>query len=579
MNFLTDQEQIIKEVLKQEGYEEEVSLKPNSKPELGEYQYNGIMSLAKKHGQNPLEVAKNIASKLQKINSFENVNVAGPGFLNITFSTSSLLEYLNQKQKEELVQKLPSKKIVIDYGGPNVAKVLHVGHLRSANIGESLKRLAKCLGMEVISDIHLGDYGLQMGMIMLEIQNRYPNLPCFEENFQGKTIPDFKITNEDLIDLYPIASKKAKENEEVMQQARNITYLFQNNHPGYKALWHAIIKVSLKDMKELYQRLCVDFDLWKGESDAEVFIPEMIEYLKQKQLIKESEGAQIIEVSNPEDKVSIPPLLLIKSNQTVSYETTDLATIWEREKSLHPDEIWYVADKRQELHFTQVFRAAKKSQIVKEDTKLEFIGFGTMNGIDGKPFKTREGGVMSLRNLLNIVKTSTEKNMIPSITGEERLKLADIIAVGTIKFADLLSHRNTDYIFDIDKFSDVNGKTGPFILYSTIRMKSLLEKAKEESNQELQFKKLKGKSDKRVLLETLKLQSVLESAFEQKSLHEITNYLYLLDNTYNNFYAENRILTEPDEELKQTWIAMTKYIYQINLLLLDILAIPIPPRM
>lgn len=581
MNFIKKQEKYIEEKLEILGYPAEVvSIVPSSKPELGEFQYNGIMALAKKNHQNPQDLAKKLVSLLKDNNDFESISVAGPGFINLTFCKDALINLGNELLKErQYVEKLEKKKIIIDYGGPNVAKVLHVGHLRSANIGEALKRLAKVLGYEVISDVHLGDYGLQMGMIMLEIQNRYPNLSCFQEGFQEKFVKDLPITNKDLIDLYPIASKKAKEDEKIMEAARHITYLLQQNNPTYRALWNTILNISLKEIKETYQELNVSFDLWYGESDAEKYIPEMLEYLESNNYVEESEGARVIHVANENDKLAIPPLLLIKSNETVSYETTDLATLWQREKDFHPDEIWYVVDKRQELHFTQVFRASKKTKIINDNTNLEFIGFGTMNGSDGHPFKTRAGGVMSLKDLMEMVSVETEKNMIPAISGTERQELSKIIAVGTMKFADLLSHRATDYIFDPEKFSDANGKTGPFIMYSTIRMRSSLEKAKEINIEDYEFKKITGTSDKKVLLQILNLQKVLENALKEKSLHEITNYLYNLNNTYNNFYAENRILTEENKELQHSWLALTKLTYEINKLLLDILAIEIPFRM
>lgn len=579
MDFIKKEEQLIQNILEQMGYEtNKVSLVPSSKPEFGEYQYNGIMALAKRHQQNPQELAVKLNNELKNYPEFEKVTVAGPGFINITFQNEALLKYCEELlNSKELIEKNENpKKIIIDYGGPNVAKILHVGHLRSANIGEALKRLAKQLGYQVFGDVHLGDYGLQMGMVMLEIKTRYPNLSCFQPNFQGDYVLDLPINNEDLIEIYPTASKKAKADESIMEQARQITYQFQQNDPSYKALWNTILKISLEDIKEIYDKLNTSFDYWYGESDAEKFIPEMLEYLEKQNIIKESEGAKIIEVAQEDDKRTIPPLLLIKSNKTVSYETTDLATLWQRKKDFDPDEIWYVVDNRQELHFAQVFRAAKKTKIIEENTKLEFIGFGTMNGADGRPFKTRAGGTMSLRELIEIVKQETEKNMIPSIIGEERKKLAEVIAIGTLKFADLLSHRATDYIFDPEKFSDANGKTGPFILYSTIRMRSLIEKAQEK---ESSFLELAGGSDKRVLLQILNFQKTLENALEEKSLHEITNYLYTLNNTYNNFYGEHKILIEENINLQKTWIALTKLTYKINQLLLNILAIEIPERM
>lgn len=581
MNFLKEQEAFIKKILEDKGYTPKiVTLTPSARPDLGEFQYNGIMALASQNHENPRELAQAVTEELKKSNDYEEVSVAGPGFINITLKQETLLKVgENLLTEKKYVEKKEPKRIIIDYGGPNVAKVLHVGHLRSANIGEALKRLGRTFGYEVIGDIHLGDYGLQMGMIMLEIKTRYPHLSCFQKDFQEEYVKDLPITNEDLIDLYPIASKKAKENEEILEQARQITYLLQQNHPGYKALWRSIMDLSLKDIKDIYKTLHVDFDLWQGESDVEKYIPEMMEYLNKKNIVKDSEGARIIEVSKDTDKLEVPPLLLVKSNKTVSYETTDLATLWEREKDYHPDEVWYVADKRQELHFTQVFRAAWDSFIIPDTTKLEFIGFGTMNGKDGRPFKTRAGGVMSLRELMNIVASETNKNIIPSIVGEERENLSKIIATGTIKFADLLSHRATDYIFDPEKFCDATGKTGPFILYSTVRMRSLLQKAKKEQVDEMHFNEIKGTSDKKVLLHLLNLPKVLENALEEKSLHEITDYLYNLNNLYNNFYSENRILTEENINLRNTWIALTQVIYEINQFLLDILAIEIPERM
>lgn len=581
MNFIKKQEEYIKKVLLENNYDvESVGLIPSSRPDLGEYQFNGMMALAKKNKENPIASANKIADILKTNEEYESVSVAGPGFINITFQNNALLNEANRLlSNDNLVTKEPSKKIIIDYGGPNVAKILHVGHLRSANIGEALKRLARKLGHEVIGDIHLGDYGLQMGLVMLEIQTRYPNLSCFQNDFEGNEVLDLPITNDDLIDIYPIASGKSKNDQEFLEKAREITYLFQNNHKGYKALWRSIMNISLADMKEIYQKLNIEFDLWNGESDAETFIPEMLEYLRKENAIIPSEGAEVIEVKEENDKLEIPPLLIIKTNKTVSYQTTDLATLWDRAHNMNPDEVWYVADKRQELHFTQIFRAAHKTKIVKENTKLEFIGFGTMNGLDGRPFKTRDGGVMSLRNLINEVEKVTDTKIIPSITGEERKKVSETISVGTLKFADLLSHRATDYIFDLEKFSDANGKTGPFILYSTVRMRSLLKKAEEEEKIQYNFVELKDKTDKTVILQVLQLQKVLEKSLQEKSLHEITDFLYNLNNCYNNFYGMNRILTEENENLKQTWIALTKLVYEINLLILDILAIKVPTRM
>jgi len=581
MNLLNEIENRIKKDLEELGYKTDiVTIITSSRKELGEYQFNDIMKVAKMNNINPIELANKLVEKLKSSNFFSDINIAGPGFINFTISEKQKLDFLNKIFTEKnYVTKINNNKIVIDYGGANVAKTLHVGHLRSANIGEALKRLAVYLGSIVISDVHLGDYGLQMGMVLLEIKTRYPNLSCFKENYNGEEIDDLPITNEDLIYLYPIASQKAKENEDLMNEARKITYKLQSGNITYLNLWKKIVSISVEEIKNIYEKLNVSFDLWNGESDSEKYIPEMLKYLEEKNLIIESEGAKIIDVSTPQDKKEMPPLLLIKSNKAVSYETTDLATIWERAKNFNPDEIWYVVDKRQELHFEQVFRAAKKSSIVPSSTNLEFIGFGTMNGKDGKPFKTRDGGVMSLNDLLELVKIETEKNMIDGITGEEREKAVEKISIGTLKFADLISNRSTDYIFDPIKFSDANGKTAPFVMYSTVRIKSLLKKANE---QDIKINKLNGISDNienNIVLNILNLQKILEKSYKEKSLNEITNYIYELNNSFNLLYSTKRILSESDKIKQENWLVLANMISEINEILFDILAIDIPQRM
>lgn len=580
-DYILNCEQIIKNIVKECGYElDKVELLPSSRPDLGQYQYNGIMSLAKKYHQNPIDIANKVVSKMNENDNFININIAGPGFINITFSDNSLINYLNEFNIEELVKNNEQyKKIIIDYGGPNVAKVLHVGHLRSANIGEALKRLCKKSGYEVISDVHLGDYGRQMGMIINEIQERNPNLSYFSEKFDEKEKVDFEITNSDLETIYPIASNKAKSDENYMEKSRKITYELQNEHKGYYALWKKIVDTSVSEIKKLYDKLYVSFDLWNGESDASKYIPEMMEYLKETKLLTESEGALIIDISKEEDTKEIPPLILIKSNGAVSYEATDLATIWERMKNYSPDEIWYVVDNRQELHFEQVFRAAYKAGIVPESVKLKFIGFGTMNGNDGKPFKTRDGGVMSLSNLLSLAKEETYKKLNPGVPDNKKDEISTQIAVSALKYADLLPNRETDYIFDLTKFTDMNGKTGPYLLYSTIRIRSLLNKANDGNIPYISLKEIVNNYDREVILNLLNLKSVINKALKDKSLNEITEYLYKLTNSYNNFYSENRILTEEDTEKRESWLYLSKIVYNVNMYLLNILGIEVPEKM
>lgn len=580
-SFIKYQEERLKQIIVELGYEiERVELVVSSRRDLGEYQFNGVMSLSKVYKKNPRDIALEIVAKLQDIEDFVNVNVAGPGFINISFSSESLIKYMNEliSNYDINIDKINSKKIILDYGGPNVAKTLHVGHLRSANIGEALKRLAKTLGMEVISDVHLGDFGRQMGLIILELSKRYPEWVYFDENYTGEYPIEPPITNDMLETLYPIASSKAKDDLEYLEEARIITTKLQKHEKGIFDLWKKIVEVSVREIKSMYDKLNVSFDLWNGESDSDKYVDDVIKYLEDKDLVKESQGAMVIEVKEESDKNEMPPLLLKKSNGAISYETTDLATIWERMNLYQPDEIWYVVDNRQELHFKQVFRAAYKSGMVPCSVNLEFLGFGTMNGTDGKPFKTRDGGVMSLENLFDEVKSESIKQMKENIMEDEKDKLADDIAVSILKYADLLSVRSTDYIFDIEKFSDMNGKTGVYLLYSTIRINSLLKKADELKIQYSNFNKIASDYDKEVVLKLLQVSKVLTRSLENKSLHEITDYLYNLTNCYNHFYSNNKILIEEDLLLRESWLCLSKLVYITNIKLLDILGINVPEK-
>lgn len=573
-------EQKIKESLAKLGINEEtITINPSNRPELGDYQFNGVMPLAKKYHKNPLEIANELVPLINEYDEIKVASVAGPGFINLTFNDSFLIDFMNESNKNiEINYNQGFKKtIFLDFGGPNVAKVLHVGHLRSANIGEALKRLCQATGCKTICDVHLGDWGRPMGMVILEIKTRYPDLAYFKENYDGEPV-DFNITNEDLLELYPIATTKAKENDKLMEEARKINLELQNKHKGYYALWQKIVEVSVKEVKRLYKDLNTSFDLWEGESDNFEYMDELFDFLYSKNIIVESEGAKVIEVQESTDAKEMPPLILIKSNGAVSYEATDLAAIWERNKKFKLDEIWYLTDKRQELHFTQVFRAAYKSEMIPASTKLVFNGFGTMNGPDGKPFKTRDGGVMPLANLLDMVTNECENRLMENIT-ENREQIARTIAVAAIKYADLLPFRATDYNFDLEKFTDLNGKTGPYLLYSTIRMKSLLNKAKEQNITYNKITTLKTEAERKIIITMLDLKRIIKRCFENYSLNEICEYLYKVTNLYNNFYAENKVLIEENTEVRASWLSLTKIIYDNNLYLLKILGINIPEKM
>ena len=582
MSIIKDLEKDIKKIVKEAGYDvDKLSMEPSNRRDLGEYQLNDAMQLAKAYHENPRVIAEKIVKELSKDKRFENINIAGPGFINFSLQLEYCYEILNKMQKDLFsnIDKRENKKVILDYGGANVAKSLHVGHLRSANIGEALKRLANTMGYEAIGDAHLGDYGRPLGLVINEIKRQYPILPYFDENYNGSYENlDLPITNEDLEKIYPIASQKAKEDEKYLEESRTITAKIQQKEKGYYDLWKKIVEISKEDIKNTYSKLNVNFEIWNGESDEMEYFDELYKICQERNILQQSEGAQIIDISKEDDKSPIPPLLFIKSNNSVSYETTDLATILERIKNYNPDEIWYVVDARQELHFEQVFRASKKIGIIDDKTKLEYIGFGTMNGQDGKPFKTRDGGVMTLKKLIDLVKVETKKKITnESIKEEEKESISNDVAIATIKYADLLPFRNTDYVFEIDKFSDLEGKTGPYLLYSTIRMRSLINKA--NINNLKPVSKLIGEKEKDIILTLLNLPFILDKALDTKSLNEIAEYLFKLTSAYNKFYAENRILTEKDEQLRDSWITLTEIVYRLNCLLLDILGITIPNKM
>ncbi len=582
MSIIKDLNKNMKKIVEKTGYQEEnVILQPSGRRDLGQFQLNDAMNLAKIYKKNPRIIAQDIVKVLEEDGRFTNLNIAGPGFINITLTDEYLGELLTKiyEDKSLNIDKRPKKKVVLDYGGANVAKALHVGHLRSANIGEALKRLAKALGYEVIGDAHLGDYGRPLGLVVLEIKKRYPNLAYFDTSYKGDYSEiKLTITNKDLEEIYPFASNKSKEDEEYLEEARDITYKIQNHERGYYDLWKKVVEISKNDIKQVYDKLNVNFELWLGESDAAEYIDELTEIYEQQNALTESEGAQVVEVKEETDKSPMPPLLFKRSNGTISYETTDLATILQRKKELNPDEIWYCVDARQGLHFEQVFRAARKVKLVDDNVGLEHIGFGTMNGKDGKPFKTRDGGVMSLKNLIALVEEVTRKKINPDTVEEsKREEVAEEVAIAALKYADLLPYRGTDYIFDPEKFADLEGKTGPYLLYSTIRMKSLLDKGSTLNIGKItQFK---TETEKDIALTILRLPIVLDKALDSRSLNDITEYIYKLTSLYNKFYAENRILTEENKELQKSWLTLTKIVYDINMLLLDILAIKVPEKM
>ncbi len=573
MSFIKETEKYINDVINSCGYDiDNVSLESSSRRDLGEFQINVCMVLAKKYGKNPRDIANEIISKFD--DRFTNVNIAGPGFINVTINEKYLLNKINGSINnfDNLIDKMDEKTIIIDYGGANAAKALHVGHMRPANIGESLKRLASILGLKTIGDVHLGDIGRQSGMIISEIKKRKPDLCYFDPEYKGE-YPKLKITEEELAIYYPTASNDAKENPERMEEVRKITALVDSKVEPYFGMWKDIVEVSTKIIKRTYDYLNCNFDLWEGELSSLKYVPETLKLLEP--YIYESDGAKVIDVKKDDDKLEVPPLIVIKNDGATIYATRDLATIYSRVKLYNPDEIWYIVDARQSLYFEQVFRASYKSHLVRNDVKLAHYWFGTMNGSDGKPFKTRDGSVASLDGLIHDVKAKL-LTKLDKYNDEEKDNIADILTVATIKYADLLPYRTTDYIFDIDKITSFEGKTGPYVLYTMVRIKSILNKIDNNDNV---IHGIYSDTERNIYIKLLELSRVLNKAYSEKTLSYVCEYLFDLCSLFNKFYGETSILNESDNEKKESYIALLNIMYNTGSKLLDILAINIPDKM
>lgn len=573
MTFIKETEKYLENVLKELGYETEVVLVPSSRKDLGDYQLNICMSLAKKYGKNPREIAESIVSHLD--DRFYDVNIAGPGFINLKINDKYLMDYFNPRINDfdKMLDKNDKKKIIIDYGGANAAKALHVGHMRSANIGEALKRLAKTLGNETIGDVHLGDLGRQSGMIITEIKKRNPELVYFDENYKGE-YPKLEITKEQLAEYYPAANIDAKSNEERMEEVRRVTALVDEGKEPYFSMWKDIVEVSKEAIKSSYDYLNCNFELWNGELSSLKYVNDTLKVLAP--YMYESNGAKVIDIAKEDDKVEMPPLIVIKNDGSTIYATRDLATIYERVKVYDPDEIWYVVDARQSLYFEQVFRASYKSNLVKEECKLAHYGFGTINGKDGKPYKTRDGGVLPLDELLKLVKEELSKRLTKETSEEEKEKILDILTVATVKYADLLPYRTTDYIFDIEKFCSFEGKTGPYILYTMVRINSILSKL---DTSKYNINGIYSTTEKDIYLKLLELPKMITSSYNEKATGYICDFLFELCSLFNKFYNECNIVNETNKEVQESRIALLKLVYNVGYNLLNILAIEIPSKM
>ena len=558
----------------------------SNRPDLCQYQCNGAMAGAKLYHKAPIMIANQVVESLQDNEMFESVEAVMPGFINIKLNSEFVAKYLNDMKEADKYgceNKAP-ETIVIDYGGANVAKPLHVGHLRSAVIGESVKRIERFMGNKVISDVHLGDWGLQMGLIITELECRKPDLVYFDESYTGEYPEEAPFTISELEEIYPCASAKSKVDEEFKEKAHQATLKLQSGYAPYTAIWKHIMKVSVEDLKKNYGNLNVDFDLWKGESDAQPYIPGLIQDLIDKKLAYESQGALVVDISKEDDTKELPPCIVRKSDGAALYATSDLATIIQRGQDYKPNHYIYVADKRQELHFTQVFRVSKKANIVDENTKMEFLGFGTMNGKDGKPFKTRDGGVMRLENLIAQINKAVYDKIMENrtVSEEEANNTAKIVGLAALKYGDLSNQASKDYIFDIDRFASFEGNTGPYILYTIVRIKSILEKYKAESGNadvNLPVINTDNGSQMQLMLEVAKFNEIIENAAEELAPHKICSYVYDLSNAFNRFYHETKILAEEDQTKKAGYIALINLTINVLEQCIDLLGFSAPDRM
>ena len=555
----------------------------SNRPDLCQFQCNGAMPAAKQYRKAPIAIANEVVAQLQTDEMFSKVEAVNPGFINLNLSETALADYVGQMKQDSrfgvpLAEK--EKTIVIDYGGPNVAKPLHVGHLRSAIIGESIKRIYRYFGHKVTGDIHMGDWGLQMGLIIAEVQERHPELPYFDDNFTGEYPKEAPFTISELEEIYPAASAKSKEDAAFAEKAHTATYLLQTGKRGYKAMWDHIMAVSVADLKKNYAKLNVEFDAWLGESDAQPFIEPMLADIKEKGLCRESEGALVLDVQEETDTKEVPPCILVKSDGATLYATTDLATLVQRERDFHPDKVLYVVDKRQSLHFEQVFRAARKAGIVRPETELQFLGFGTMNGKDGKPFKTREGGVMRLERLIRevteFVYAKIQENNI--VEGDAAMETAGKIALAALKYGDLSNLATKDYIFDLDRFSAFEGNTGPYILYTIVRIKSILSKYQRDVSAAT-IQPAANDAARDLMLALTRFADNLILCCRDSAPNILCAYIYELAGYANKFYHETKILTEEDPQKQAGYIALIDLTRAVLEQSIDLLGFSAPEKM
>ena len=589
IELITDE---IKNVFAECGYDEAYAkVTVSNRPDLCEFQCNGAMAAAKAYKKAPFMIADEVVAKLADNKMFSQIESVKPGFININICEDYLAGYLNEMSETEkfgYVNTDKDKTVIVDYGGANAAKPLHVGHLRSAVIGESVKRINTFVGNKTIGDVHLGDWGLQMGLIIVELKERKPDLVYYDENYTGEYPKEAPFTISELEDIYPTASKKSKEDEAFREAAMEATSQLQAGRRGYRALLAHILDVSVTDLKKNYDNLNVSFELWKGESDAQPYIPDMVQMMKDKGFAYMSEGALVVDVKEDTDTKEIPPCIILKSDGASLYSTTDLATIVMRMQDYNPDAIIYLTDQRQSMHFVQVFRCARKTGLVGPDVELTHIGFGTMNGKDGKPFKTRDGGVMRLEYLLDeineemlkkITENQKEKENL-DISEEEAKQTAKTVALAAVKYGDLSNQASKDYCFDIERFTSFEGNTGPYILYTIVRIKSILKKyTAKNSLPDAPILGAHSASEKNLMLVLSRFNAMMENAYEEKAPHKICAYIYELANAFNGFYHETKILSEEDFKVQASYIGLLVLTKNILETCIDVLGFSAPDRM
>lgn len=558
----------------------------SNRPDLCEYQCNGAMAASKEYKKAPFMIADEVVAKLDKNPLFDRIESVKPGFINIILSGQAVADYVNEMaQAKQFGYENPEKPktVIVDYGGANAAKPLHVGHLRSAVIGESVKRIQRFAGNKVIGDVHLGDWGLQMGLIIEELRDRKPELPYFDEQFTGEYPAEAPFTISELEEIYPAASAKSKEDAAFMERAHNATLKLQSGDKACTAIWKHIMAVSKADLKKNYDNLNVSFDLWKGESDAQPYIPSMVQEMIDKGLAYESQGAMVVDIQEEGDTKELPPCIVRKSDGAALYATSDLATLVEREKLYQPDAYIYLADKRQELHFTQVFRVAKKAGIVNPQAEMTFLGFGTMNGKDGKPFKTRSGGVMRLEHLIADINEAVYKKMMENRTmdEEEARATAKIVGLAALKYGDLSNQASKDYVFDIERFASFEGNTGPYILYTIVRIKSILNKYTDSGKtlENLSINPADSATEKALMLSLAKFSEIMAAVYTEKAPHKLCQFIYEVSNAFNGFYHDTKILAETDEAKQKGYIALICLTKAVLEQCIELLAIECPDRM